>query len=159
MANSVVSCITFWCMDEITNPDNFVTITFEGFFDCYNWKDTDNARIMPRTEPVEPLVKKIITSNMKKPIYQDYYYQYKQASYVHLAMMIIATPPSQGNYPEINGLDAIGYQVREFPLPAAAKSLIKTLNVCGYVDNPSISPDESLGDNPKLYQELRYGRD
>ncbi|GEM_PF-4677645 len=158
MANSVVSCITFWCMDNITNTNNFVTVNFEGFFDCYNWKDVDNARIMPRTEPLEPFVKNIITTNMKKPIYQDYYYQYNESSYIHLAIMIIATPPSKGNYPNINGLELQGYEKRDFPLPSAAKSLIKTLNIYGYVDNPPIKPDGKISDNPKLYQELRSGR-
>ncbi len=159
MANSVVSCMTFWCMDNITNPDNFVTVTFEGFLDCYNWKDIDSARIMPRTEPLEPFVRDIISKNMKKPIYQEYYYNYKGASYLHAAIMVISTPPSQGNYPIFVGLESIDYSQREFPFPAAAKSLIKTLNLCGYEDGTTIQPDSKISDNPKLYQELRYGRD
>ena len=159
MGNAVVSCMTFWCMDEIETESNFITLNITGFLDIYNWKDIENAQIVPNTESLAGIVNPLIQDWMKQPQYQAYYFNYLGKQYVHSAILIISTPPSKGNFPTINGLDSIGFTRRDFPFPDAAKTFIKTCVMCGYIDNPPILPDGKISDNPKIYQELRDGRD
>ena len=159
MANAVVASILFWCTENIQDEANFVTLNIVGFFDSYNWKNINNARIMPGTEPLEPIVSPIIQEYMHRPEYQSYYYDYNSEKYIHLAILIISSPPSKGNIPTINGLDNINYEQRDFPFPNFAKNWIATCDVAGYVQAPNILPDARISDNENLYQELRNGRE
>ena len=159
MSNAIVSCMTFWCMDELESDSNFITLNITGFLDIYNWRDIENSKIVPNTESLAGLVNPLIQKWMKEPQYASYYYNYNGKQYIHSAILIISTPPSKGNSPTINGLSEIGYTKRDFPFPEAAKSFIKTCNICGYIENPPILPDGKMSDNANLYRELRDGRE
>ncbi len=160
MANSVVSCMTFWNAEDITDPANFIILNISGFLDLYNWKSLANAKIVPGTESVAPLVNPIIKKEMEKEENEDYFYEYDDTNYIHCGIIVISSKiGGHGNHPTMNGFEEVGFEERTYPLPSIATRFLTTCVLYGYNQEVNIMPDEQFGDNEDLYIELLNGRE
>ncbi|MGN0788835.1 MAG: right-handed parallel beta-helix repeat-containing protein [Christensenellales bacterium] len=164
IANSMTAGIVLWGWTDTGDyktQDKFVDLTIEGFLDIYNWKDSKNAKLMPNTEDLAKTVNDLVESEMDKPKYDSFFYKYKDQKWVQTGMIILATGGLKENKAEFHGLENIGFEIREFPLPSAAKLFCKTCKVVGYGTDKNkvgVQPDAKMSDNVYLMSELRYGR-
>ncbi len=164
IANSLTAGIVLWGYTSVgkkndyANPAKFVDLTIEGFLDIYNWKDSENAAIMPATESLADTVNGMVAKEINKDEYDHFFYHKNGKKYVHLGMIVLATTGLKENKAKINNMDKVDFVTREFPLPKVAEAFCHTCKVIGYENKIGIEPDATIGDNPKIYEELRYGR-
>ncbi|MGN0771023.1 MAG: right-handed parallel beta-helix repeat-containing protein [Christensenellales bacterium] len=164
IANSMTAGIVLWGWTDTGDyktQEKFVDLTVEGFLDIYNWKDTKNAKLMPNTEDMADFVNGLVESEMDKAKYEEFFYKYNDEKWVQTGMIILATGNLKENKAQFHGLEAIGFEIREFPLPSAASLFCKTCKVVGYGTDASkigVQPDAKMSDNVYLMSELRYGR-
>lgn len=133
-------------------------LTFDGFFDVYNWKNKDTAALMPITEgALASLVNGLIGDNLDKPNYKKMMVEDAKGDYwLHLAIAILASGKGVAiNEPTINGKvmsngkteeeiknisGTDSYIKRQLPFGAFAGALsafgIKTANMIGYETMP-----------------------
>lgn len=148
LANAVVSCLTNWCTD-VVEEKNFPAITIKGYLDIYNWKETSNARIVPDAEGVVATAgNNALNSVLKSGDFDAQLYNYKDKKYIHCAMLIICTNMNGKNVPTITGLEERGYSRRALPLDfPIVKEIIRTCDLVGFAENPSILPDAKMEDS------------
>ncbi|MGN0797854.1 MAG: right-handed parallel beta-helix repeat-containing protein [Christensenellales bacterium] len=162
IANSMTAGIVLWGWTDAGNSqENYVDLTVEGFLDIYNWKDSKNAKLMPNTESTAGLVNDLVAKEMDKSKYDSFFYKYNDQKWVQTGMIILATSGLKENKAQFHGLEAIGFEIREFPLPPAAKMFCNTCKVVGYGTDGNkvgVQPDANMSDNKYLMTELRYGR-
>ena len=160
LANAVVAGFLFWGVGK-ANESSQQTLTIEGFLDIYNWKSSENAKLMPGTEAAAGLVNGLIPGELKKEEYAHYFYKDGGNKYVHFGLVTVWTGDMKcDNTPTIVGLDAVGIYKKDFPLPPAAGIVVRRCDLYGYdsAGTPPIKPTDKITDNPDLYQELRNGR-
>ena len=164
IANSMTAGIVLWGWTDTGDyktQNKFVDLTVEGFLDIYNWKDSKHAKLMPNTEDLADTVNGLVESEMDKAKYDQFFYKYKDQKWVQTGMIILATGGLKENKAEFHGLENIGFEIREFPLPSAAKLFCKTCKVVGYGTDGNkvgVQPDAKISDNVYLMSDLRYGR-
>ena len=162
IANSMTAGIVLWGWTNVgKSQECYVDLTVEGFLDIYNWKDSKHAKLMPNTEDLADTVNGLVESEMDKAKYDQFFYKYKDQKWVQTGMIILATGKLEANKAQFHGLEEIGFEIREFPLPSLAKAFCKTCKVVGYGTDKNkvgIQPDAKMSDNVYLMSDLRYGR-
>lgn len=134
-------------------------LTFEGFFDVYNWKNKDTAALMPITEGLlATLVNNLIGMELDKPKYQPMMVEDAKGDYwLHIAIAILSSGGGGLNEPKINGVVMNGgdseeniknvsgtdsYVKRQLPFGAFSGTLeqfgITTANMVGYEVMPNV---------------------
>lgn len=172
-ANSVVSGIILCGWTKIRSAADFCTLNLTGFVDFYNWKNRETARLMPGTESAAGLVNPFVLSAVQDPA-NDSYFVYEGSTrpgfdeqYLNLAIVRLSSG-GQPNDSVINGYEALGYMMDDFPLPSFATSLglIKSCHVVAtqqtevdWSSSLSNNPTASMSDNTNLNHELVYGRE
>lgn len=161
LINSVVAGFLF-CGWNAAEEDSQQTLNIEGFLDIYNWKSTDNAKLMPSNEDFAFIVNGLVKKEMNKKEYQPYIHKEGGKDYVHIGIVRLATDKLKQQTPTINGLENANLEEKNFPIPKAAMDLgiVKTCILYSFPNdgNPPIGPTATIADNPNIYQELRNGR-
>ena len=164
IANSMTAGIVLWGWTDTGDyktQEKFVDLTIEGFLDIYNWKDSKHAKLMPNTESMADFVNGLVESEMDKAKYDQFFYKYDDQKWVQTGMIILATGKLKENKAQFHGLEEIGFEIREFPLPSAASTFCKTCKIVGYGTDKNkvgVQPDAKMSDNVYLMSDLRYGR-
>lgn len=160
IVNAVVAGVLSWSYTSGYPDENFANITINGFLDIYNWKDTRTAQIMPESEPLSGMVNPQIPDTLNNDKYQNYFYRQDELKFIHCGMIVTATGDAKANKTKINGFNGLGYEERNFPLPAIAKLGMNHCVVYGFGagENPMIKPNDNPLANDKIFDELRGGR-
>ena len=161
LVNSVVAGFLFCGWSEAAE-DSQQTLNIKGFLDIYNWKSTDNAKLMPSNEDFAFFINELVKKEMNKKEYEPYIHNEGGKKYVHVGIIRLATTGLPSQDPVITGLENANLEEKDFPIPQGAKSLgiVNTCILYSFPNdgNPPIGPTATIADNPNLYQELRNGR-
>lgn len=161
IANSLTAGIVLWGWTDAgnyNNPKNFADVTIEGFLDIYNWKNTENTRLMPNTEDGAGAINALVERNIGDKKYDSFFYKYKDKKWIQTGMIILATGKLKENKAVFHGLEDVNFEIREFPMPPGSEALCKTCKVVGYgTTKVDLKPDAQINLDT-IYQELRNGR-
>lgn len=172
IADSLTAGILMYCIDgSITEAnDNMNTwnqINIQGFLDIYNWKKSSEIALLPDTEggpQIANFANGIVRSEVDNPKKNQEYKVVQQGNqYVHFGIIQICTVSNGINLNKsiITNYDSQGFKAEQFPIPDAAKAIIRDVKVCGYMNNANgnVAPQAKIGDKiDTLYDELYYGR-
>ena len=183
MGAAVVADICMYMLYADVKDKDMVTMTFKGFFDCYNWKLDKGVKLVPGTEDLADTVNPLIAGNITGKQFDKYVHKYNKERYMNLGIIVISsvTQLSQGvakkNEPKFNGLKEANLEKRDLfamiggVLGGTAQMFITNCYVVGYTDKSAkgadgtiqsrgqrLEPDDAFNTNPNLYKELREGR-
>lgn len=172
IADSLTAGILMYCIDKnigISNDniDTWNQINIKGFLDIYNWKKSSEIALLPDTEggpQVASLANGIVRSEVDNPKKNQAYKVTKDnEQYVHFGIIQICTVSNAIglNKSVVTNYTNQGFRQEEFPIPDAAKAIIKDVKVCGYMNNANgaIGPTTTIKDNiANIYNDLYFGR-
>lgn len=166
VGNGFVAGINFYCVETIDSASKFPKLTIKGRLDNYNWRSTDNIKMIPATEGkfISDAGNSIIASEIKKDSYKPLFYSYKDNYYVHCGIFIICSPNKGLNGTGVNNptihyesteltivqegqtapSNAINYERRKLPMPSAAYKFIAMVEIVGNNQIATVEPDATI---------------
>lgn len=162
LSNSVVAGVLFCGWDDVSaNAELYrCTMNIDGFLDIYNWKDTNTTKLVPNTEGYANLVNNMVGAQIKSLIKDEnavkkYMVVEDNQHYIQIGIIRLATGNFAKNETVINGMDKIGFELRDFPIPEFAKIIAKSCDLISYTQESAgakdaIGPKDTIATNIHL---------
>lgn len=172
ISNSVVAGILFCGWTDVgADKSTTCTLNVKGFLDIYNWKDTKTTKLIPATEgAVATLVNNVVGEQIKiltkdPESVKQYMVKLGGEYFVHIGIIILATPNLNANLTEVKGIDIakgddpVGFVKRKFPIPSFANAIARTCELIGYNQSTAgkanaVQPKTGYANSKNFYNTL-----